>query len=219
MPALNFAHMGVVHRLVIFVVVVLEGNVARAAQRFDIRAQPLSAALASFAHDTGITALVDAEIADGKTSTEVIGRLLPEDALRIMLSSTGLSYRRIGASAFAIGPNTTEPAANGRPEHHRREQWEPYFARVQAAMDHILCQREISRVDAFRVVVQLWIGIGGAVEAVHSISTSDGGDGVVDAIRRSRLVPPPTDLPQPITVVLRGKDSAAACRDSAAGRR
>ncbi len=78
-------------------------NVAQAAQQtpaaaqqtlsFNLPAQPLDAALASYGIATGIQVLYGAPVTQGLTSTAVSGSYTREQALARLLSGTGLSYQ------------------------------------------------------------------------------------------------------------------------------
>ncbi len=60
---------------------------------FNIPAQPLVSALVGFTQASGIQFFFDAALARERRSAAVSGRLAPEDALRRMLSGSGVSYR------------------------------------------------------------------------------------------------------------------------------
>ena len=78
-------------------------NVAQAAQptpvgaqqtlSFNLPAQPLDAALASYGIATGIQVLYGASVTQGLTSTAISGTYTREQALARLLSGTGLSYQ------------------------------------------------------------------------------------------------------------------------------
>lgn len=60
---------------------------------FDIPSQPLVDALALFGRQSGMQVSVDAALIRGKVSPGVSGPLAPEQALRRILSGTGVTYR------------------------------------------------------------------------------------------------------------------------------
>jgi iron complex outermembrane receptor protein len=72
------------------------------AQRFDIAAQPLDAALAAFAAASGIQLLYNSAATSGLRSPGVSGTLTPEEALRTLLAGTGLGPRFTGPRAATI---------------------------------------------------------------------------------------------------------------------
>lgn len=217
MPAPYFAHWGVVFRFTIGGALLLSSADAQAseARRFDIAAQPLASALVEFADKTGMAALVDAELASGKRSTSVTGRLIPQDALRILLAGTGLSFRRAGDTAFTVGPNAAASVTgDGHAGEHRRVEFETYFSLMQSVIEHALCDNADVRPGPYRLVVQVWIGEAGAVDAVHTVGSS--GDEtrdarITDTIKGARVARPPADMPQPVTVVLHRRNTDAIC--------
>jgi iron complex outermembrane receptor protein len=60
---------------------------------FDIPAQPLASALNAFGRQAGLQASVDAAIVRGVQAPAVSGTMTPEQALRILLSGTGIQAR------------------------------------------------------------------------------------------------------------------------------
>ncbi|BCA56584.1 Ferrichrome-iron receptor [Nitrospira sp. KM1] len=69
---------------------VAQANVARP---FDIPAQPLEDALATFGLQSGLQVTVDSALASGVTSESMQGNYVPQDALQHLLQGTGLTYR------------------------------------------------------------------------------------------------------------------------------
>ncbi len=218
MPAPCLAHPGVVFGLVTGLLLISAGAQASdEARRFDISSQPLGSALVEFADRTGMAALIDAELASGKQSTVVRGRLTPQDALRILLAGTGLSFRRAGDSAFTVIAGAGEGDVRGAQRHHTEH--DAYFLRMQSMIRRALCEQPDIRAGAFRSVFQIWVGQGGAVDAVHAVgSTGDAARDtrIAEAIERTRVTPPPAGIPQPVTIVLQQSQTDAMCTVAAA---
>lgn len=89
----------------------LAGETARPAQAqaataqaapFDIRAQDLGGALASFADRAGLRLLFASDLVAGRASPGISGSFTPEDALDRLLAGTGLTYRFTDASTVTI---------------------------------------------------------------------------------------------------------------------
>lgn len=214
MPAPCVARQGVVIRLAAVLAVLLLSSPVSAlsgVRSYDIQAQPLVAALAEFADQAGMAALVDAEVARDRISSTVKGRLVPQDALRILLAGTGLSFRRVNDTAFAVGPNTSEPAPDRPSEGHRIGAYDVYFARIQDQTERSLCNDP--RIHIGRGVVQVWVGPAGAVDAIHVVTRLDDDRraALSDRIMRTRVAPPPAGLPQPVTMILRGHATGSHC--------
>lgn len=180
---------------------------------FDMPEQPLATALVDFADRTGMASLVDGELAKGLRSSTVKGRLPAPDALRILLAGTGLSIRYGSANAFTVGPIKAEQAdlaVESQTAHYSNHAI--YFSRLQKAVERVLCRSDNTRPGRYRAAFQIWIGKGGAVQAVHLLGST--GDETRDAAITTRLTsdgvaPPPQDLPQPLTIVLQKKAAIA----------
>src|SRR5262249_19015189 len=89
---------------------------ANAPIAFDIPSQSLNAALGRYGDATGREALYDASLTAGRTSSEIRGVLAPDDALRRLLSGTGLTAEFIEETTFVLLPAPETPRQAGRPE-------------------------------------------------------------------------------------------------------
>jgi iron complex outermembrane receptor protein len=69
---------------------------------FDIPAQPLAQALTAFGRQSGLQVAFDPAAAAGKTSVALSGLMATEQALRVLLGGTGLSYQFTSAGAVTI---------------------------------------------------------------------------------------------------------------------
>src|SRR5262245_23005782 len=76
--------------------------------QFDIAAQPLPAALAKFAAQTGIEFSASTDLVEGKHGSEVKGELTTDEGLRALLKGTGLEFTATqgGVVAIRASPNT-----------------------------------------------------------------------------------------------------------------
>lgn len=174
---------------------------------FDIAAQPLDAALAAYTQATGMAVLVTSRLTAGRQASAVRGRLAPREALRLLLTGTGLQARYTSASAFTL----VEAAANAPAP--RAPATAPSAAAVtryagvlQNTVTRALCQWTGAQFGRYRASLQLWIGRNGVVRQARVLS------GTGDARRDEALAgvlsglimdtPPPADLPQPVTIVL-----------------
>ena len=84
---------------------------APAGQTFAIAAQPLRQALARYTEQSGIAVSLPADIAPGLTSAAVDGRYSPDEALRRLLTGTGLTFDLADGQAVVRG--TAEIPADG----------------------------------------------------------------------------------------------------------
>lgn len=86
---------------------------AAPAVRFDIPAGPLAAALAQFGDAAGLQLLYPAELARGLASPGVTGAMSRNEALRRLLSGTGLTWRFTGADTVTLERVPSGDAAGG----------------------------------------------------------------------------------------------------------
>ena len=72
---------------------------------FNIQAQDLSSALKTFAEDTGLQMLYSSDTVKGIRSSRVNGRHQPNEALDILLSGTGLSFKFTDSNTVVVQKN------------------------------------------------------------------------------------------------------------------
>jgi iron complex outermembrane recepter protein len=85
-------------------------------QAFNIPAQPLDNALTELADRAGLRLLYQAELVGKLRSQPVSGQYLPEQALKIMLGESGLSFRKTADNAITVERPVSSPTAK-QPEH------------------------------------------------------------------------------------------------------
>lgn len=73
-------------------------------QRFAIGAQPLSSALRQYADQAGEQVVFFSEIGKDQLSADVVGEFTRDQALKKILSNTGLTFERLNAKTIAITP-------------------------------------------------------------------------------------------------------------------
>jgi outer-membrane receptor for ferric coprogen and ferric-rhodotorulic acid len=79
---------------------------------FNIPAQPLSGALASFSRQAGLQVTMDAAIAQGKNANPVNGSMSPAEALERLLAGSGLTWLQVDAKTIELRrPQTTGDGA------------------------------------------------------------------------------------------------------------
>lgn len=102
-PTPNIAFRTVRRTLIASLVAACLGT-AQAAEpvNIDIAPQPLAAALARFAEQSGIKALSVAELLAGKNAPRIEGALTPQQALDKLLAGSGLRYQFVGADTVKI---------------------------------------------------------------------------------------------------------------------
>jgi iron complex outermembrane receptor protein/outer membrane receptor for ferric coprogen and ferric-rhodotorulic acid len=77
-------------------------------QEFSIAAQPVSQALRAYAQQSGDQVVFYSDIGKGRESVAVAGSYTREEALKRLLESTGLKYRRVNAKTIAISSDAPE---------------------------------------------------------------------------------------------------------------
>lgn len=200
-----------------------------AQQHYDIPAQRLDKALASFAAISDVDILYDNALASGRRSTRVSGRHSPPQALAILLSGTGLSWRFTKTRAvviFAAGAEATgtsravdpypvltldtlqvrvSPIIGGP----SRAPFMAYSSWVLAELYRLIQPDRDEQKRAFRGEVQFWINEQGIVHRVEFLKRT--GDHEADRFIETRIsgarferVPPP-GLPQPLRFMVEGR--------------
>lgn len=179
----------------------LPHNASARSQTFDfnIPAQPLAAALERYSQITGRDALYNSNLTAGLRSAEVRGSLSPDMALSLLLAGTGLNARAVTSTSFALyrvaTPSAPSPAV------------QTFYGRLQTSLRSTLCADPFARPGGYRLAVRLWLGRSGRV-VKHERLGSTGADDTDTTIDRrlSQLAigaPPPPDLAQPVTVIIR----------------
>lgn len=197
-------------------VVAAEGEMAMASRgwtSFSIPAQPLAAALSAYGEATHIPMLVDTELTAGRRSNAVMGVFTPFDALQGLLAGTGLVARAIGDRGLTLVPLRTAEPASVTPS-AASARFDHYSAVIQIALHEVLCRRLETRPGTFRSLVRLWIGDSGRVTRSEVLTST--GDPRRDTVLASELQalvidePPPSDLRQPVTLLLLPSAASAA---------
>jgi hypothetical protein len=183
---------------------------------FNIPAQPLSAALMAYGEASGFEIIYKTSLVEHARSGEVIGFLMPSDALRILLDGTGYVAKTIEPGVFTIVQDSTDAIdGGGEPNVARRRRLEPYFATIQPLISKALCRRDGTPIEAHDVVVQFWLGSNGVIARAEVLRNN--GELADDQTPTIPLLgmqvsAPPSDMPQPVTmIVFPAADRAETC--------
>lgn len=173
---------------------------ADVARVFDIPSLPLEDALYAFGAATGIEVYADGAALAGKRSTAVSGALLPDRALRALLSGTGLDARTIGPRAITLAPRRDDNAI-----------YRQYSAVLQQAALRQLCSEGGTDLGSYRVATAIWLDPDGRVRRLELLSST--GDPTRDRMLHDRLMGVragdiPSTLPQPVVMVMLPRDAA-----------
>lgn len=167
---------------------------------FDIPAQALETALEAYGGVSGRDVLYHSNLAIGRRSNAVHGRLSPDTALAILLEGTGLSarYETGGSYVLQATPPTADPPLPPPVD--------LYYARIQTALRTALCIGNQVRPGTYRVALRLWIDSSGSVfrhERLSSAGEPSLDNGIDQKLSSLRIgAPPPSSLAQPITIVI-----------------
>jgi len=195
---------------------------------FDIPAQSLASALDRYAVITGNPVLFPSKLAAARNSSAVRGRLEAGIALELLLQGTGLAAEQLhegGLNTFALKQLSAAEAADGAEATARaeakRHASEGYDALVQARVWEALCNDAHTTPGSYRALLRFHIDAQGRIRQPRLVSST--GD-----IRRDSMLtetlgnisigqPPPTDLMQPLTMLMlpQGKIAGRPCPSGA----
>lgn len=169
---------------------------------FDIPSQSLNSALERYSEVTGRNALYDTSLAAGRLSSEVRGALAPDEALKALLSGTGLKPEFVAETTFVLLPAPADQqAAQPRSSEHQR-----YYGLIQARITDALCRSHGARPGRYRFTAVLWIAADGAVSRsfrVGSAGTLDADQRIDATLRSVRFsTPPPKGFQQPVLILI-----------------
>jgi hypothetical protein len=182
---------------------------------FDIPAQSLETALEAFGERSRMQVLYETTLTAGRRSSAVKGMFTRGAALQQLLSGTGLELSYTGERAFTLTPIRTAARSNLIIANYNR-----FLGTVQAAVLSALCQNPETKPGAFRLAMQFWIATSGRIENPHLLSSTGANrrDAAITNILQ-RLAfgqAPPSDMPQPITIVLKAgpEDGRDECENT-----
>uniref|UniRef100_Q07HV7 Secretin/TonB short N-terminal domain protein n=1 Tax=Rhodopseudomonas palustris (strain BisA53) TaxID=316055 RepID=Q07HV7_RHOP5 len=181
---------------------------------FNIPSQPLGDALSRYVDATGRDALYDTSLAAGRVSGDVRGVFAADEALKKLLSGTGLTAEFVAATTFVLlpAPANQQAAQQARSPEHRR-----YYGLIQAGITDALCRSRNTRPGGYRFTAVLWIASDGAVsrsQRIGSTGTPDADQRIDGALRNVRFnEPPPPGFLQPVLILIvpDGPDVVRGC--------
>jgi hypothetical protein len=183
-----------------------DGAVPAGAIAFDIPAEPLDRALDAFGAASGLQIFYENSLTTGRHSTAVKGVFEPSAALRLLLWGTGLTGRVIAANTISVA-RPRDPA-EGRVE----RAYLSYYGVLQAGVTRALCGSAETRPGTYHIALQYWLDPAGRIERLKLIgsSGSTGRDAAVLRLLQGLALPPPGDMPQPVTMAIEPTSPAEA---------
>jgi hypothetical protein len=191
--------------------------------RFDIPAEPLDIALDAYTAVTRKQVLVDGGLLGEQQSTALIGVFSAGDALRTLLTGTGLGIRYEDAGSFALAPvaasGTRGNAGTSDPLEGEDSADQSYIAALQTALEASLCARPETRPGSYDIGLQLWIGPSGALTKFGLLGSTGNRnrDKAIAGMLRDFTAggPLPTGISQPLTLMIVAQPShmPASCPD------
>jgi hypothetical protein len=193
-------------------------NSAEAQFDFDLPAQPLAAALNTFADVSGRAALFSSTLVAGRTASPVQGRFTPRDALQRLLEGTGLAMEEVSAgrvNAFVLKPLSPQAQAAST----ARARLERYDGLVQARVWDALCADPRTAQGDYRSLLRFRVDPAGRVHRAQLLGST--GDTRRDAVLVATLErvridrPPPPDMKQPLAMlILPAQAGGPSCDDA-----
>jgi hypothetical protein len=195
-------------------------DAAAASLHFELPAQPLADALATFGHVTDLSVLSGSNLIAGRTSAPLSGDYVPREALLRLLAGTGLEAKFTGSDWAVIVPST--PVSSPQPPVAASpggadppiagavvggDDYRSYAAMIQARLAEVLCRTPQTRPGAYRLAVQLRIDDTGTVVASRLLDSTglSSRDAAIEHEIHGMVLDsaPPAALKQPVTILLR----------------
>jgi hypothetical protein len=170
-----------------------------------IPAQPLAQALIAYGAATGFELYYNAALAEGRRSNAVNQTLLPVDALRKLLEGTGLRAQITSPASFILMQAPREIIRQAAPATRRPGPYESYFADLQARVGAALCNRAATSQQGEETFLRVWLSSSGLITRADIFGANEDGANqrdFVNAVQGLSVMPPPSNMPQPITLVV-----------------
>lgn len=205
---------------------------------FDLPAQPLEQTLSDFGRLTGYSVLVDSAMTLGRVTPAVRGEFAPQDALRQLLTGTGLAARYSGRNAFTLMSAATvtfpalpaetvdeiieprrAPSLAGMPDAVAAD----FAGALQQALTKAMCAAQPEAMGRFRAALQLWVDPEGRIHRARLLESTGVKARDAHLLKQLKGLPigrvPPSELAQPLTILLSPRpDPGTACREAPSGR-
>jgi Secretin and TonB N terminus short domain len=174
---------------------------------YGIASQDLAAAIKAYVRISGMQVLFETAVTADKRSTALNGRFTAAQALKVLLSGTGLTASRTDVDAFVIAPDTEAGSLASRPTMAPDAR---FLAALQQGVLDVLCRDPLTRPGSYKVAVELWIAPDAIIQRTSLIgSTQDGvrDRALLEGLRGASIgLPPPPNLPQPFVIRIKPRN-------------
>jgi hypothetical protein len=185
---------------------------------FDVPSQPLASAIDAYIAVTGFVVVYNADLAKGRLSHAVTGRLPPKLALGLLLRDSGLAAEYTASDAFVVVPAPQDEAAVQTPStiasaalSQQDAVERRYSGMLQERLNDALCARPETVPGNYRVAIRFWIGSSGEVMRLALLSSTGEAQrdlAIADVAGHVAVgEPPPLQMPQPFTMVVLPRSS------------
>jgi hypothetical protein len=175
---------------------------------FDIASQPLEQALDIYSSASDVQVLYETSLTSGRRSTKVRGLFTPESALKALLSGTGLSARYTTKDSYTLVQQkaTASLGEDGAPLPPEVARYDHFLGLLQGRILDALCRNADTQPGHYRIKLSFRVGPSGAflqTSLLDSTGDSDRDAAIVEAVEGLTVdQAPPSELPQPITMVV-----------------
>lgn len=170
---------------------------------YEIAAQDLGAAIKAYVRASGAQVFFETALTAGRRSMEVKGRFTASEALRLLLTGTGLTASRTDIDAFIIAPIPEQDAVSSmstaRPDSR-------FMKALQTGVLDALCRQAQTRPGGYKAVIELWIAPPGIVQRSALIGSTGDTERDRALLRNLQGAPisatPPPGMRQPFVMTI-----------------
>lgn len=176
---------------------------ASGTQVYELPAAALHEALQRYSELTGRSVIYEADMAAQRRSAPVRGRMSADDALRGLLSGSGVRIGYATGQVYTLLPDPPAAAARSSAaiDEPARQQ---YYGRLQARVLRALCADPLLQTGTYRVALRFRIDGRPSIDRlrVAAIGRPELEPRIIAALSGLPVLGPPPGLGQPITMLL-----------------
>jgi len=195
----------------------LAQNEQTSLRHYDIPALPLAVALDRYAAVSGRPAVFASALVAGRLSAPVRGNYDIETALHLLLADTGLHASAVvsgSVATFVLKAQTAATSSAVNQAQVERERLAAFDGAAQAAVWQAFCRNANTMPGTYRALLRFRVDPAGRIYQARLLSST--GDAQRDAallatLQGVHVATPPSDLPQPLTMLLLPHAAGQAC--------